>query len=152
LEDWLGGRDSNPDRQIQSSFEHSPNQRVQRLGAAKHGKVRQNPQYSRNEDWLDFDWCENEDVGTLASCEREQSWAAVLCNLERHRFRRRYSTMTVQPVVLHLPSRQCQLRYAGRSLRFLGECMYEYQRLCNKCPRACENSVSNRYKIPIGAG
>jgi hypothetical protein len=35
--------------QIQSSFEHSPNQRVQRLSAATHGQVRQNPQCSRNE-------------------------------------------------------------------------------------------------------
>jgi hypothetical protein len=67
LNQWLGGRDSNPDTQIQSSFDHSPNQRVQRLSTAKHGKLRQNPQGSRNEDCPQFEQSENQHAGIRAT-------------------------------------------------------------------------------------
>jgi hypothetical protein len=44
---WLGGRDSNPDTQIQSS---RADQQYQRLSWAKRGQIRQNPQDSRNKE------------------------------------------------------------------------------------------------------
>jgi hypothetical protein len=52
---WLGGRDSNPDTQIQSSIEVLPNQQDQALTAADLEHVGQNPQYSRNKDYFDFE-------------------------------------------------------------------------------------------------
>jgi hypothetical protein len=47
---WLGARDSNPDTQIQSSLGLQANPQDQRLSPAKWRELRQNPQYSRNED------------------------------------------------------------------------------------------------------
>ena len=44
---WLGGRDSNPDTQIQSLSEDAPTQEDQQLNPANHGKNRQNPQRRR---------------------------------------------------------------------------------------------------------
>ncbi len=48
--EWLGRRDSNPDTQIQSSFEAQAAQWNQELSSANCGEVRQNPQCRRNED------------------------------------------------------------------------------------------------------
>ena len=47
---WLGGRDSNPDTQIQSLFEGQEDNNDQQLSSADSGEVRQNPQYSRDEE------------------------------------------------------------------------------------------------------
>jgi hypothetical protein len=46
---WLGGRDSNPDTQIQSSLEGPSGQYNQGVSSADQGQVRQNPQHGRNE-------------------------------------------------------------------------------------------------------
>jgi hypothetical protein len=54
---WLGGRDSNPDTQIQSPFEAHENKADQQLSSANLGEVRQNPQQCRNE--LALDWEED---------------------------------------------------------------------------------------------
>jgi hypothetical protein len=48
---WLGGRDSNPDTQLQSLSEPPAPQQDQALSPAKHGQLRQNPQYSRNKNF-----------------------------------------------------------------------------------------------------
>jgi hypothetical protein len=48
--EWLGGRDSNPDTQIQSPFGASDSEGNQSLGSANHGEVRQDPQHHRNKD------------------------------------------------------------------------------------------------------
>jgi hypothetical protein len=54
---WLGGRDSNPDTQIQSLSEVQPPQQDQLLRPAKHGQLRQNPQYRRKKKYPnDFDF------------------------------------------------------------------------------------------------
>jgi len=45
--EWLGGRDSNPDRQIQSSPNDVPSQQLQSFRMAQHGELRQNPEDSR---------------------------------------------------------------------------------------------------------
>jgi hypothetical protein len=44
---WLGGRDSNPDTQIQSSFEGLPDQWNQSVAGEEQGEVGQNPQHGR---------------------------------------------------------------------------------------------------------
>ena len=54
---WLGGRDSNPDTQIQSPLGPAENETDQQLGSANLGEVRQNPQQCRNE--LALDWEED---------------------------------------------------------------------------------------------
>src|SRR5579863_10482161 len=46
--EWLGGRDSNPDTQIQSLISPVDSKGNQQLRSAKRGKVRQNPQRGRN--------------------------------------------------------------------------------------------------------
>jgi hypothetical protein len=48
--EWLGGRDSNPDTQIQSLSEDREGTGNQQLGPAECGEGRQNPQDSRNKD------------------------------------------------------------------------------------------------------
>jgi hypothetical protein len=45
--EWLGGRDSNPDTQIQSLSKGEANKQDQQLRPAKRGKGWQNPQDSR---------------------------------------------------------------------------------------------------------
>jgi hypothetical protein len=52
---WLGGRDSNPDTQIQSLFDRQPDQSNQPLSSANCEQSRQNPQYRRNEEEVDFE-------------------------------------------------------------------------------------------------
>src|SRR5579885_3449251 len=47
---WLGGRDSNPDTQIQSFLQAQADQQNQQLSSADCGGVRPNPQYSRNKE------------------------------------------------------------------------------------------------------
>ena len=49
---WLGGRDSNPDTQIQSLSNDGHDIEDKGLSSAERGKVRQNPQYGRNENLL----------------------------------------------------------------------------------------------------
>jgi hypothetical protein len=65
--DWLGGRDSNPDTQIQSPSESEANQQDQRLNLAKRGQLRQNPQCSRNGDYPRLQQGENENVNNPAT-------------------------------------------------------------------------------------
>jgi hypothetical protein len=48
LEDWLGGRDSNPDRQIQSSSQLRADKEDQGVVSASHEETGQNPQHLRN--------------------------------------------------------------------------------------------------------
>jgi hypothetical protein len=48
LDNWLGGRDSNPDRQIQNPEKDQAAQQDQGLTLADHGEVRRNPQLRRN--------------------------------------------------------------------------------------------------------
>jgi len=50
--EWLGGRDSNPDRQIQSLSAPPDSKGNQQANSANPGKVRQNPQHSRNKNKL----------------------------------------------------------------------------------------------------
>src|SRR5438105_6210231 len=45
---WLGGRDSNPDTQIQSSLQGAEGKEDQRLEPADQGEPRQNAQRRRN--------------------------------------------------------------------------------------------------------
>jgi hypothetical protein len=52
---WLGGRDSNPDIQIQSLFKAPADQSNQPLSSADCEQLRQNPQYCRNEQEVDFE-------------------------------------------------------------------------------------------------
>ena len=47
---WLGGRDSNPDTQIQSLKPPADSKADQQPNSADSGKVRQNPQPRRNQD------------------------------------------------------------------------------------------------------
>jgi hypothetical protein len=47
-QDWLGGRDSNPDRQIQSPSQADGEKEDQGLGSGSQEEVRQNPQHRRN--------------------------------------------------------------------------------------------------------
>jgi site-specific DNA recombinase len=49
IEKWLGGRDSNPDRQIQSLEKGQADKELQGLSSTTQGEVRQNPQRPRNE-------------------------------------------------------------------------------------------------------
>jgi hypothetical protein len=48
LEDWLGGRDSNPDRQIQSPSQVDAGKEDQRVVSASQEEVLENPQHLRN--------------------------------------------------------------------------------------------------------
>jgi hypothetical protein len=50
-EKWLGGRDSNPDTQIQSPNKYLSFQQDQALSGADLEQLRQNPQHGRNDDW-----------------------------------------------------------------------------------------------------
>jgi hypothetical protein len=52
---WLGGRDSNPDTQIQSPLHTLPLQHHQQDTSADHGQIRQTPQQTRNEDCFDLE-------------------------------------------------------------------------------------------------
>jgi hypothetical protein len=64
---WLGGRDSNPDTQIQSSFEAQADQQNQSLSTVKREQLRQNPQYSRNENCPNFESRENDNLDDRAA-------------------------------------------------------------------------------------
>jgi hypothetical protein len=48
MQRWLGGRDSNPDTQIQSLISPVDFKQNQQLNSANRGRVRQNPQRRRN--------------------------------------------------------------------------------------------------------
>jgi len=48
IKTWLGGRDSNPDTQIQSLSAPPDSKENQQDDSANAGKARQNPQHSRN--------------------------------------------------------------------------------------------------------
>ena len=48
--EWLGGRDSNPDTQIQSLISPTDSEGNQQLESETRGRVRQNPQRRRNTD------------------------------------------------------------------------------------------------------
>jgi hypothetical protein len=48
--EWLGGRDSNPDIQIQTPIDLLASQQDEQVGTADCGEVRQNPQCRRKEE------------------------------------------------------------------------------------------------------